>query len=84
MEPPHSSPHASSPASPVSDLPSHPASGTPTAPEGTTPAPDPTSPAMGERILEAWHEGTLALPLQHSGEPVQLPGQHRDAPLPPG
>lgn len=37
---------------------------------------------MGERILEAWHEGTLVLPLQHSGEPVQLPGQHRDAPLP--
>ena len=44
---------------------------------------DPASPAMGERIAEAWRRGTLVLPLRadHSA-PVRLPGLHRSA-LPP-
>lgn len=44
---------------------------------GPTPL-DPASPAMGERIAEAWRRGTLVLPLRaDDASPVRLPGLHR-------
>ncbi|MGP9536537.1 phosphotransferase family protein [Brachybacterium sp. AOP43-C2-M15] len=38
---------------------------------------DPTSPAMGERLVEAWRTGQLVLPLEDEGSPLRLPGLHR-------
>ena len=40
---------------------------------------DPASPAMGERILEAWRRGALVLPLRDDEAPLRLPGLHRSA-----
>ena len=40
---------------------------------------DPASPAMGERILEAWRRGALVLPLRDDETPLRLPGLHRSA-----
>jgi len=53
-------------------------------PRPGAPAPlDPASPAMGERILEAWRRGALVLPLREDdATPLRLPGLHRSA-LPP-
>lgn len=53
-------------------------------PRTGTPAPlDPASPAMGERIVEAWRRGALVLPLgEDDATPLRLPGLHRSA-LPP-
>lgn len=47
-----------------------------------TAAPDPVSAAMGERLREAWREGTLVLPLRDESSPVRLPGLHKSV-LPP-
>jgi aminoglycoside phosphotransferase (APT) family kinase protein len=43
---------------------------------------DPTSPAMGELLVEAWRNGTLVLPLRDDASPVRLPGLHKSV-LPP-
>ena len=53
-------------------------------PRTGTPAPlDPASPAMGERIVEAWRRGALVLPLgEDDATPLRLPGLHKSA-LPP-
>ncbi|WP_114854017.1 aminoglycoside phosphotransferase family protein [Brachybacterium sp. YJGR34] len=47
-------------------------------PPGRAPAVlDPASPAMGERLVEAWREGTLVLPLREDTTPVRFPGLHK-------
>ena len=38
---------------------------------------DPASPAMGRRLVEAWADGTLALPRRGGVSPLPLPGLHR-------
>ncbi|MFC7457405.1 phosphotransferase [Brachybacterium sp. GCM10030267] len=43
---------------------------------------DPASPAMGERLVEAWRTGVLVLPLRDESSPVRLPGLHKSV-LPP-
>ncbi|MEE1618444.1 phosphotransferase family protein [Brachybacterium sp. J153] len=43
---------------------------------------DPASPAMGERLVEAWRTGTLVMPLRDDSSPVRLPGLHKSV-LPP-
>ncbi|PZP16060.1 MAG: aminoglycoside phosphotransferase family protein [Brachybacterium faecium] len=45
-------------------------------------APDPVSPAMGERLQQAWSNGTLVLPMRDDHSPVRLPGLHKSV-LPP-
>ena len=47
-----------------------------------TAAPDPVSAAMGERLLVAWRNGTLVLPMRDDHSPVRLPGLHKSV-LPP-
>jgi aminoglycoside phosphotransferase (APT) family kinase protein len=49
----------------------------PAAPEPPAALLDPASPAMGERLVEAWRTGTLVLPLEDDASPVRLPGLHR-------
>ncbi len=78
--------HAPVPASAQPEHSDSPTADSPTtgAPTTDSPALDPTSPEVGERILAAWADGSLVLPIQDSGTPVPLPGRHYSAPLPEG
>ncbi|MGP9843754.1 aminoglycoside phosphotransferase family protein [Brachybacterium sp. 107] len=49
----------------------------PAAPDHPTALLDPASPAMGQRLVEAWRTGALIMPLDTDSSPVHLPGLHR-------
>lgn len=49
----------------------------PAAPDHPTALLDPASPAMGQRLVEAWRTGALIMPLGADSSPVHLPGLHR-------
>ncbi|MGP5006911.1 aminoglycoside phosphotransferase family protein [Brachybacterium tyrofermentans] len=49
----------------------------PAAPDHPTALLDPASPAMGQRLVEAWRTGALIMPLGTDSSPVHLPGLRR-------